>query len=206
MESACSFDWTPHRLFARSVLWKLCIILYGGGFAWHSFKHCRLVLFFLINLFIYLVLAFILLFVSSTVLFIYLHSLCALSQGCEQRLSAGNSLCYHVTVERAPIQRYRTIFFKGETVLSTASYLYSAMYKDCPLWHSFISYCLWQSLNWGREKLSQRSKLEPVEREREQAGRMSDATGHRGTHGAQLGLGTRHLTYRQMLYLELVAV
>lgn len=123
-------------------------------------------------------LAFILLFVSPTVLFIYLHSLCALSQGCEQRLSAGNSLCHHVIVKRAPIQSQGSVFFKGKTMLATTSCLYSTVYKQCPLWHNSISCCLWQSTNQGREKLQQRRRLEPVERESEQGGQMPKAMGH----------------------------
>lgn len=61
---------------------------------------------------LFFLLAFILLFVSSTVLFIYLPSLCALSQGSEQCLSAENSLCYHVIVKRAPIQSQGNVFLK----------------------------------------------------------------------------------------------
>lgn len=104
--------WTPHfHRNASPVLQKFCTILYRVCFVWHSFKCCSLPLLFFP---LYCLLAFILLFVSSTVLFIYLHSLCALSQGCEQHLSAGNSLCYHVIVKRAPIQSQGSIFLKGK--------------------------------------------------------------------------------------------
>lgn len=81
-------------------------------FIWLCFKYCRLVLYFSPSPF--LLLAFILPFVSSAVLFIYLHSLCALSQGCDQHLRAGNSLHYQVMVERDPIQRQGRISLKGK--------------------------------------------------------------------------------------------
>lgn len=80
--------------------------------------------------------------------------------------------------EKSSHSEPRERFFKGKTMLSTASCLYSTGYKQCPLWHPFISYCLWQGMNQGREKLWQRSKLEPVERESKQAGQMSKATGN----------------------------
>lgn len=49
--------------------------------------------------------------------------------------------------EKSSHSEPREGFFKGKTMLSTASCLHSTMYKQCPLWHDFISYCLWQGMN-----------------------------------------------------------
>lgn len=85
-------------------------------------------------------------------------------------------------------------FFKRETMLSTASCLYSARYKGCPFWHDF---CLWRSMNWeimtkeqigacwrgGRASRAnvqrQRTQKEPMERSYDLVQDIQQASGSR---------------------------